>query len=84
MNPKSFEYLELIPELLEHIKNLEKRLDRFTPQLDNKKAVVTYLGISNTTYYQYFKDGRFKLGLHYYKEHGKIFFVEDEIIKLKK
>jgi len=37
MNVSSFEYLELIPELLNKIQDMEERLKRFMPNLLLKK-----------------------------------------------
>ena len=83
MNLQSFENLELIPTLLTKIEDLEKRLLMFTPELTTKKNVIAFLNISNTTYYEYFKDGRFKEGYHFYRKNGKIHFVENAILELK-
>jgi hypothetical protein len=83
-NPyKSFENLELIPMLLKEIEEINKRLEQFTPKIDNKKAVINFLNISNSSFQNYLKDGRLKEGVHFYKKNGKMVFIENAIIELK-
>ena len=83
MDLKTFEHLALIPELLNKIDNLEDRLKLFTPILDNKKEVIKFLKICNTTYYNYLNNGIFIENKHFYKKDGKIIFIESEILKLR-
>lgn len=83
MNVAAFENLELIPQLLDEIKNLKSRLDKFTPKLNNKKAVINFLDISSATYYNYINQDIIKENIHFYKKDGKIIFIEDAIIDLR-
>ena len=85
--------LDLIPQLLEHLKILENEIKRVNLKLDRKydlsrlRDVSIYLGVSIKTIYNYIDDGRFKKDVHYTKtiknNNIKITFVESAIIKFK-
>jgi len=93
MNYKAFEYLELLPELLEKISHLEEKISHLEEnlieplKLDNRKSVLKYLNISNSTLNNMLKDGRFKESIHYHRQiknnRYKIIFVESAIIEYK-
>ena len=55
----------------------------FAPKLDNKKAVMQFLDISQSSYQNYLKDGRLRENEHFYRKNGKMIFIEDAIINLK-
>lgn len=84
MNPKSFEYLELIPELFSKIKNMEERMQKLTPPITSKKDVAKFLQRSESTVNRYMSDGLLIEGQHYYRKNGKILvFIEDAIIEFR-
>ena len=83
-NPyESFQNLDLIPILLQKLEDMEKRQEAFMPKVDNKKAVLHYLDISESSYQNYLKDGRLKESVHFYRKNGKMVFIENAIIELK-
>lgn len=94
MNYKAFENLELIPQLLEKILNLEKKISHLEENLiipldlTTRKNVKQFLNISESTLNNMFKDGRLKQGKHYTKSiklnRTKIVFIESAIKELKK
>lgn len=93
MNYKAFENLELIPKLLEKILILEEKIIRLEDNLikplnlTKRNDVKKYLEISDSTLNNMFKDGRFKIGIHYTKSlkgnRTKIIFIESAIKELK-
>ena len=83
MDLKTFENLALIPELLNKIELLEKRINDLLPSINNKKEVIKYLDISNSTFYNYINQNILQNGYHYIKKNNKYFFYEDKIIELK-
>ncbi len=94
MNYKAFENLELIPQLLEKIQILEKKINLLESNLikpldlTTRKNVKKYLEISESTLINMMKDGRLKQGKHFTKEFKnnrfKIVFVESAIKEFKK
>lgn len=94
MNYKAFENLELIPQLLEKISLLEKKISHLEENLiipldlTNRKNVKHFLNISESTLNNMFKDGRLRQGKHYTKtiksNRTKIVFIESAIKELKK
>jgi len=94
MNYKAFENLELIPQLLEKILILEKKISHLEKNLikpldlTTRKNVKNFLNISESTLNNMFKDGRLKQGKHYTKtikaNRTKIVFIESAIKELKK
>lgn len=82
-----FKNLDLIPQLLEEIKNLKSLLEPPILDLTKRKDVKKFLNISDSTISRYINLGVFKKGVHYEKEikgkRIKILFVESAIINFK-
>lgn len=84
--------LELIPQLLQEVKELSQKLNDYTnktkPNLTTITTVSKYLNVSKMTIYNMLDDGRFKENVHFKKEilknKVKIVFVESAIIKFQK
>jgi len=84
MNVKAFENLELIPELLNTIKQLEERLYKFIPKLETKREVADFLDVTPRTINNYISNGYFKEGYHFKRKNDKILvFIEDAIIEFR-
>lgn len=93
MNYKAFENLELIPQLLEKILQLEEKINLLESNLikpldlTTRKNVIEYLNISESTLNNMFKDGRLKQGKHFIKSlkgnKAKITFIESAIKEFK-
>jgi len=88
----AYENLELIPQLLHKINNLEFQLKQLTNKkeslnLTKVSQVATYLNINKLTVYNMIKDGRFKENIHYKKQilNNKIkyTFIENAIKQYK-
>ena len=84
MNYEAFNNLELIPKLLSKIDELNLKVELFAPKLNTKKGVMQFLNKSEKTIYNYISNGVFKENIHFYKDNGKIVFVESAIIDFKK
>lgn len=94
MNYKAFENLELIPQLLEKIQFLEKKISLLEFNLIKpldltvRRNVKQYLNISESTLINMMKDGRLKEGKHFVKSlkgnKAKIVFIESTIKEFKK
>ena len=94
MNYKAFENLELIPQLLEKIQFLEKKISLLefnlikSLDLTVRRNVKQYLNISESTLINMMKDGRLKEGKQFVKSlkgnKAKIVFIESTIKEFKK
>ena len=88
----SYENLDLIPQLLQEVKDLSQKLNDYTnktkPKLTTITTVAKYLNVSKMTIYNMLDDGRFKENIHFKKQmlknKVKIVFVESAIIKFQK
>ena len=88
----SYENLDLIPQLLQEVKDLSQKLNDYTnktkPKLTTITNVAKYLNVSKVTIYNMLDDGRFKENVHFKKQmlknKVKIVFVESAIIKFQK
>jgi hypothetical protein len=87
-----YEHLELIPQLLHKLNNLEFQLKQLTNKKESLKLtkvseVAAYLNINKLTVYNMVKDGRLKENIHYKKEilNNKIkyTFIENAIKQYK-
>jgi hypothetical protein len=87
-----YEHLELIPQLLHKLNNLEFQLKQLTKQkstisLTKVSQVSNYLNVNKLTIYNMIKDGRLKENIHYKKQilnnQLKYTFIENAIIKYK-
>lgn len=84
--------LELIPQLLQEVKELSQKLNDYTnktkPNLTTITTVSKFLNVSKMTIYNMLDDGRFKENVHFKKQmlknKVKIVFVESAIIKFQK
>ena len=84
--------LQLIPLLLQEVKELSEKLNDYTnktkPNLTTITTVAKYLNVSKMTIYNMLDDGRFKENVHFnkriLKNKVKILFVESAIIKYQK
>lgn len=84
--------LELIPQLLEEVKELKLEISNYTnknkPKLTTLSNVAKYLNVSKMTIYNMLEDGRLKENIHFHKQmlknKVKIVFVESAIIKFQK
>ena len=84
--------LDLIPQLLQEVKELKQKLNDYTnktkPNLTTITTVAKYLNVSKMTIYNMLEDGRFKENVHFKKQmlknKVKIVFVESAIIKFQK
>lgn len=82
---KTFENLELIPQLLEKITNMEDRMSKLVPPITCKKEVAKFLNVSERTINNYITQGSLKDGYHFYRKNGKILvFIEDAVAEFKK
>jgi hypothetical protein len=85
MDLKAFENLELIPNLLDEILSLQKRLELFAPTIETKVDVARYLGCSTSTVNNYMRNGLLVEGKHFYRKNAKMLvFIESAIVKFKK
>lgn len=83
--------LDLIPQLLQELKELKQEISNYTnknkPKLTTHTNVAKYLNVSLMTIYNMLEDGRFKENIHFKKQmlrnKVKIVFVESAIIKYK-
>jgi hypothetical protein len=87
-----YEHLELIPQLLHKLNNLEFQLKQLTKQkstisLTKVSQVSNYLNVNKLTIYNMIKDGSLKENIHYKKQilnnQLKYTFIENAIIKYK-
>ena len=84
--------LDLIPQLLQELKDLKQEILNYTnknkPKLTTLTNVAKYLKVSNMTVYNMVDDGRLKENIHFKKQmlknKVKIVFVESAIIKFQK
>lgn len=84
--------LDLIPQLLQELKELKEEISNYTnknkPKLTTFTSVAKYLKVSNMTVYNMVEDGRLKENIHFKKQmlknKVKIVFVESAIIKFQK
>ena len=84
--------LQLIPLLLQEVKELSEKLNDYTnktkPNLTTITTVAKYLNVSKMTIYNMLDDGRFKENVHFnkriLKNKVKVLFVESAIIKYQK
>ena len=75
-----FEYLALLPEILEKLTLIEKNMSNFeAKRWMNVKEVGKYLGYSSDHIYK-LRDEEFIEGIHYHKK-GKLLFDRLEIDK---
>lgn len=84
MNLQAFENLELIPQLLKTIEDMNERLKRFAPPLTTKREVANFLGKSQSTINNYMATGRLKDGYHFHRKNDKMLvFIENAIIEFR-
>jgi hypothetical protein len=84
MNTKAFENLELIPELLETVKDLKILVNILKPELTTKRGVAMFLGTTERTVNNYITSGKLLEGYHFNRKNGKILvFIEDAVIEFK-
>lgn len=84
--------LDLIPQLLQELKDLKQEILNYTnknkPKLTTLTNVAKYLKVSNMTVYNMVDDGRLKENIHFKKQmlknKVKIVFVESAIMKYQK
>lgn len=84
--------LELIPELLQELKNLKQDFHNFSnknkPNLTRLVNVAKFLNVSKVTIYNMIEDGRLKENVHFVKQLNRnkvrIIFIESAIIKYQK
>lgn len=94
MKYEAFENLEMLPSILEDLRDINSRLKKLEesliPKLDlTKRADVRkYLGICNATLDNMMNDGRLRQGVHFIREtkgkQNKIIFISQSIIDFKK
>ena len=84
MNTSAFEYLELIPTLLQKMETMEDRMTKFAPLLDNKKDVAKFLCVTPRTINNYIEQGYLKEGYHFYRKNAKVLvFIENAILEFR-
>ena len=84
MDYKAFENLELIPEVLQTLKNLEILVNILKPELTTKRGVALFLGMTERTVNNYISNGKLIEGYHFNRKNGKILvFIEDAVIEFK-
>ena len=84
MNVESFKNLELIPELLKTVKDLKMLVNILKPELNTKRGVAMFLGVTERSINNYITDGRLIEGYHFNRKNDKILvFIEDAIIEFK-
>jgi len=84
MNVKSFENLELIPDLLKQVEEMNERLKKFAPPITRKKDVAKFLGVSERTINNYMAQGILVENYHYFYKNAKmIVFDEDKILEFR-
>ena len=84
--------LDLIPQLLQEVKELKQELSNYAnknkPKLTTLTNVAKFLNVSKMTVYNMVEDGRLKENIHFKKQmlknKVKIVFVESAIIKYQK
>lgn len=84
--------LDLIPQLLEEVKELKQEISNYInknkPKITTLSSVAKYLNVSKMTIYNMLEDGRLKENIHFKKQilknKVKIVFVESAIIKYQK
>lgn len=89
MSFETFENLELLPEILKTLQNINKRLDNLETEyyknldLTKKTSVAEYLNCTTKTIDNMINDGRLIEGVHFNKKIGKILFIESAIKSIK-
>jgi len=84
MNVTAFENLELIPDLLKKIEEMNERMRKFAPPITRKKDVAKFLGKSERTINNYMSSGLLVEGYHYFHKNAKIIvFDEDKILEFR-
>ena len=84
--------LDLIPHLLQELKELKQEIFNITninkPKLTTLTNVAKFLNVSKMTIYNMLEDGRLKENIHFKKQmlrnKVKIVFVESAIMKYQK
>jgi len=84
MTTVAFENLELIPLLLEEIKNMRETIELITPDLSEGIQVQRFLGISRGTLNNFIKRGELREGEHFYMRENKRVYIPEKIIEFKK
>ena len=84
MTTIAFENLELIPLLLEEIKNMRETIELITPDLSEGIQVQRFLGISRGTLNNLIKRGELREGEHFYMRENKRVYIPEKIIEFKK
>ncbi len=75
-----FNYLELLPQILEKQKKIEELLDNhIEKRWLTTKELTDYLGYSKDAINKKVQDGEFVTGIHYHKTAGKRLFDKFEI-----
>ena len=79
-----FQYLELIPQLLKKINDLEDKITKHMPPPTSKKEVAKFLGVTPRTINNYMALGILKDGYHFYRKSDRIIvFIESAIIEFR-
>lgn len=84
MDVEAFKNLELIPELLKSVKDLKILVNILKPDLNTKRGVAMFLGVTERTINNYISDGKLVEGYHFNRKNDKILvFIEDTVIEFK-
>lgn len=84
MDLKAFENLELIPQLLKKVIDLENKITKLMPPITTKKEVASFLNVSTRTINNYMASGYLINGYHFYRKSDKIIvFIESAIIEFR-
>lgn len=94
MNSVNFNSINLIPEMVEQLKSLNREIELIKNHLEPKynltkrSGVLRYLDISESTLSKYIKEGILKQGYHYHRQiknnKSIIIYVSGAIEEFKK
>ncbi|WP_345993736.1 hypothetical protein [Sulfurimonas sp. HSL-1716] len=80
----NFENLDLIPELLKKIEDLEIKIEKMSPPVNSKKDVARVLDVTPRTVNNYITQGYLQEGVHFHRKGAKMLvFIESAILEFR-
>jgi len=84
MNLQAFENLELIPELLNEIKIMSERMEKFAPPITTKREVARFLNKSESWVNNKMAEGLLVEGYHFHRKNAKMLvFIEEAVLEFR-
>jgi len=76
----NFEYLELLPLIESRIERIELSIEnKIEKRWLNINEASEYIGYKKDAIHKKVQNGEFQLGIHHYKESGKLLFDKNEL-----